>query len=378
MSIKHSFCVLMVLLAICSCGNRGNKGNNGELSEVEILYSKNLKIYDGKGYSIVEIRNPWDTVAVLHRYLLVEDGTVSPEAENATVVVTPVKNVAVYSSVHASIIDLLKEVDAIKGVCEGEYMETKSIKDAMSYGKIVDFGSSMTPNVEMMLKEGVEAIIATPFVNGTYGAAATIGVPIIEGADYMEVHPLGRTEWIKFYSRLFNKKELGDSLFNETCKRYDYLKNMVSSNSDGQSGSCPTVISEYRYGSQWYTPGGRSYIATLYKDAGGDYIFAGDSTAGSLTLSLERLIECGVNADVWLIKYNLAKDLTYEDLKNDFPPCANFKSFKNRRIYGCNTGRVPYYSETPMHPYHLLEDYVMIFHPDMLEDGKLRYFTPLE
>lgn len=99
----------------------------------------------------------------------------------------------------------------------------------MNSGKIADFGSSMTPNVEMMLNTGIENIIATPFVNGTYGAAATIGVPIIEGADYMEVHPLGRVEWIKFYSRLFDKRELGDSLFNSTCKRYNYLKELVLS-----------------------------------------------------------------------------------------------------------------------------------------------------
>ena len=201
MNMKHFFCVLLALFVIASCGG-GNKGGREELSEVEMLYSKELKIYEGKEYTVAEIRNPWDTATVLHRYVLLKDGAVDPKIENATVVVIPIKNIAVYSSVHASIVDLLDEVGSIKGVCEGEYMDSKRVKDAMKDGKIVDFGSSMTPNVEMMLNEGIEAIIATPFVNGTYGAAATIGVPIIEGADYMEMHPLGRTEWIKFYSRL--------------------------------------------------------------------------------------------------------------------------------------------------------------------------------
>lgn len=375
MNIKHFLCVILVLFVIGSCGGRGNTVGGDGLSEVEMLYSKELKIYEGDGYTVAEIRNPWDTVAVLHKYVLLKEGAANPGIENATVVVVPIKNVAVYTSVHASVIELLGEVGSIKGVCEGEYIDSKSVKEEMKSGRIVDFGSSMTPNVEMMLKEGVGAIIATPFVNGSYGAAATIGVPIIEGADYMEAHPLGRAEWIKLYSRLFDKKELGDSLFNETCRRYNYLMGLVSSATDMQN---PTVMSERNYGSQWYAPGGRSYVATLYKDAGGDYILAGDSTSGSLTLSLEKLIEYGVNTDIWLIKYNSAEDLTYEQLKNDFPPCANFKSFKDRKIYGCNTGKVPYYAEMPIHPYHLLEDYIMIFHPNLLENGMLRYFTPLE
>lgn len=375
MNIKHFLCVILGLFVIGSCGGRGNKVGGDGLSEVEMLYSKELKIYEGDGYTVAEIRNPWDTVAVLHKYVLIKEGAANPGIENATVVVVPIRNVAVYTSVHTSVIELLGEVGSIKGVCEGEYIDSKCIKEEMKSGRIVDFGSSMTPNVEMMLKEGVGAIIATPFVNGSYGAAATIGVPIVEGADYMEAHPLGRAEWIKLYSRLFDKKDLGDSIFNETCRRYNYLMGQVSSATGLEN---PTVMSERNYGSQWYAPGGRSYVATLYKDAGGDYIFASDSTSGSLTLSLEKLIEYGVNTDIWLIKYNSADDLTYEQLKNDFPPCANFKSFKNRKIYGCNTGKVPYYEEMPIHPYHLLEDYIVIFHPNLLENGVLRYFTPLE
>lgn len=374
MNMKHFFCVLLALFVIASCGG-GNKGGREELSEVEMLYSKELKIYEGKEYTVAEIRNPWDTATVLHRYVLLKGGAVDPKIENATVVVIPIKNIAVYSSVHASIVDLLDEVGSIKGVCEGEYMDSKRVKDAMKDGKIVDFGSSMTPNVEMMLNEGIEVIIATPFVNGTYGAAATIGVPIIEGADYMEMHPLGRTEWIKFYSRLFDKRRLGDSLFSATCERYNYLKGLVTS---AQRMEKPTIISEKWYGSQWNTAGGRSYISTMYKDAGGDYVFASDSSARGLTLSLESLIEHGVNADVWFVKYNTAKDLTYEDLKNEFPPCANFKSFKERRIYGCNTGKIPYYAEMPLYPHLLLENYITILHPQLLNEGQMRYFTPLE
>ena len=59
-------------------------------------------------------------------------------------------------------------------------------------------------------------MIASPFQNSSYGPVEKIGIPIIEGADYMEAFPLGRTEWIRFYGLLFGKEEMADSIFKET------------------------------------------------------------------------------------------------------------------------------------------------------------------
>lgn len=119
MSIKHFLYLLLVWFAVGSCGSRDNNDGRNGLSEVEMLYSRDLKIYEGDRYTIAEIRNPWDTATVLHRYVLLKDGAADPKIANATVATIPIKNVAVYSAVHASIIDLLDEVGAIRGVCEG-------------------------------------------------------------------------------------------------------------------------------------------------------------------------------------------------------------------------------------------------------------------
>ena len=40
----------------------------------------------------------------------------------------------------------------------------------------------------------------------------------------------------------------------------------------------------------WYVPGGRSYMASLYADAGARYFYAGDSHTGSLPLSFESVL----------------------------------------------------------------------------------------
>ena len=105
-------------------------------------------------------------------------------------------------------------------------------------------------------------------------------------------------------------------------------------------------------------------MGRLYADACGRYVFAGDATSGS--------------RPVWLIKYNRERDLTYADLRADHAGYAEFKAFRERCIYGCNTARVDFYEETPFHPDYLLSDLIQILHPELGGLGGLRYFCKLK
>ena len=89
-------------------------------------------------------------------------------------------------------------------------MDTPAIREGLKAGRIVDMGEATAPNVEMMIDKGAELVIVSPFQNSGYGPVEKLGIPIIEGADYMESLPLGRTEWIRFYGMLFGKEALAD------------------------------------------------------------------------------------------------------------------------------------------------------------------------
>mgnify|MGYP000624006359 CR=1 FL=1 len=91
-----------------------------------------------------------------------------------------------------------------------------------------DLGEATSPNIEKMIEIGAELVIASPFQNSSYGPVEKIGIPIIEGADYMEAFPLGRTEWIRFYGLLFGKEEMADSIFKETEQAYLSLKDLTA------------------------------------------------------------------------------------------------------------------------------------------------------
>ncbi|MCC8153578.1 MAG: ABC transporter substrate-binding protein [Tannerellaceae bacterium] len=366
--------LLFLTLLLFSCGQSGRNLPQGESEGSDSLrYASGFCIERYPDYTLVDVVDPWNREKLLQRYVLVNREKALPAAlPQGTIIRTPVRNVVVYTSVHAAIIDQLGETDKIVGVCEPQYMDTPAIQEGLKSGRIADLGESTAPNVEKIMDIGTELIIASPFQNSGYGQAEKIGVPILEAADYMETLPLGRAEWIRFFALLFDKPEVAKTIFSETETNYLALKELVS----GVEYK-PTVFSERKYGSFWYVSGGDSYTAHFFKDAGADYIFKDLPGGGSIPMSFETVLDEAIHADFWLLKYNLAHEMSYKDLRAEYTPYENFDAFKNRTIFGCNTSIVPYYEEFPLHPDYLLKDLIKIFHPSLLPDYELRYYRPM-
>lgn len=338
-------------------------------------YSSLLQIVKHADYTVVTIRNPWDTLKVLHTYLLADREKPLPEhLPEGTVVRTPLQKSVIYSSVHCSLWSELDELKGIGGVCGLEYIKLPQIQEGCRNGSIVNVGNSMNPDIECIIDLRPDAILLSPFENsGGYGRVGKLNIPIIECADYMETSALGRAEWMRLYGLLLGKEAQADSLFAGIEKEYLTLTQQVKS----QNLKRPTVISEMKNSSAWYIPGGNSTMGRLYQDAGADYVFASLSNSGSVPLAFETVFDRGGNADIWLIKYNQPQDKTYSELERDYAPYARFKAFQDRKVYGCNTNHVPFYEESPFHPELLLKDLIKIFHPELLPDYDLKYFSNL-
>ena len=130
-------------------------------------------------------------------------------------------------------------------------------------------------------------------------------------------------------------------------------------------------------GAAWYVPAAESTIGKLYADAGADYLFSDKKGSGSVRLSFESVYNRAHDADIWLLKYGAASDYTYRSLRAEKESYAQFKAFKKKRIYGCNTLNVPFFDLEPFHPDLLLADVIHIFYPSLLPDHKPVFFTPL-
>lgn len=411
----------LLALAITSCqGGKTVAGDGDGGDTVKMKYAQLLTIvkhggeyaeHDGE-YAEVTIANPWKEGTLLHRYILVPKG----EEGNKTVarlamqrsagarcvtdtVRTPVENSAVFTSPHCQLLYELGCGQAIRGVCDLDYINIPDVKkraaSAGNHGSssaIADCGSSMAPDIERIIAMKPEAILVSPFENsGGYGKLDKLHIPLIEVADYMEASPLGRAEWMKFYGMLFEKSDAkdskagifqskADSLFAKIEKEYLNLKAAARKLPAGLS-----VLTERKTGSVWYVPGGQSTIGILLKDANARYIFSEDQHSGSLAMSPEQILAKAKNIYVWAFKYFGDKPLSRSQLLQEYAGYKSLAAFGSNRIYQVDTSREPYFEITSFHPEVLLREFILLSHPadnarfakydkEIRKLGKLRFY----
>ena len=370
--ILSSCCVILLLFTGYSCRNTSATKQVGE--KVNIKYAEGFDITRYPDYIRVDLRDPWDTTRLLHRYLLVDKKKdLSQSLPDGTLIRTPVDRMVVYSSVHGSMLDELGIAERIVGVCESEYISVPSIRDGIYSGLITDVGNSFSPDVEKIIDLSPEAILVSPFENCSYGRVEKLNISIIECADYMENTPLGRAEWIRLIGLFTGRESQADSLFaaierqyTELCQRVSGIKNR------------PTVIAEKKTGSTWFVPGGNSYMARLFADAGADYFWKDDEHAGSLALSFESVFDKAQSADFWLFKYSAPTDITLRTLASEYSPYSRFIAFEKGLVFGCNLTSNRFFEEVPLHPDLLLKDFILIFHPDLFPGERCRYYHHLQ
>ena len=414
----YIFGALLALLVLTAC--QGGKTTAGEAEEGDTLkmkYAKLLTIvkHGEKGtaslnndaedaeyqYAEVNVANPWKAGTLLHRYILIPKGkegdeTVARLALQRTsgmgcttdTVRTPVERSAVFIAPHCQLMYELGCQQAIRGVCDLDYINIPDVKkraasagNAAAGNSIVDCGSSMAPDIERIIALNPEAILLSPFENsGGYGKLDKLHIPIIEAADYMESSPLGRAEWMKFYGMLFKKdgnapktalaascEPKADSLFAKIEKEYLKLKAEAAGYPKGLS-----ILTERKTGNVWYVPGGQSTIGILLKDANARYIFEDDEHSGSLAMSPEQILAKGKQVDVWAFKYFGGAPLSQAQLLQEYDGYKALAAFNRGNIYQVDTSTVPYFELTSFHPELLLREFIILAHGERF--GKLRFY----
>ena len=362
---------ILLLILFVACSKTGGERTIPTSND----YAQGYAVQKFDGYTVVEVQNPWDTLKVLQRYILVPKNTdLSDEMPKGVVVRTPVESAAVYASLHCGMIKELGKESVITGICDVHYNADNDLKRRVAEGEVVDLGSSFLPDVEKIVSIAPEVIIVSSYKDKGDDKVARLGIPVIEMADYMESVPLARTEWIKFLSMLFDCEYVADSLFRETETQYNNLAMMGR-----DAKNRPTLFCELKTGGVWYQPGGDSYMAQLYYDAGMDYLWGDNSDKGSISLSYEEVFSRGAESDLWIMKYAEEKDKTLKTLKEEFAPYENFASYKNKNVWGVNALKVPFYEEMPLYPHYVLRDLMLIAHPEMFAESETtRYFKKLQ
>lgn len=363
---------ISVVLVLSSCF----RGSNSAIKTLEtqdsvIHAAKLLSMQREAGYTIVTVADPWKG-GVLHRYVLVpRDSVLADHLPEGTLVRTPIQQALVYSSVHTSLLNELGSIGVVRGVVDKQYFIDSVIVHGIAQGSITDCGNSMNPTVEKVIDMQPDAILLSPYQDASYGQIASLDIPIIECADYLEYDPLGRAEWIKFYGELVGKRDEADSLYNNIVAAYNDMKQKAA-NAD----SHPTVVTEMVISGIWNVPGGQSYMARIIHDAGGRYLWPDDKNTGSLPLDFNQVLAVAQNADYWFIKWT--NITTLKDLQGAYDLNKEMDAFKNKRVYVCDTDKTRFFDRIPFHPEVLLREFAAILHPELFPDYKNQLYHHID
>ena len=373
---KLLFISLSITCVLFSCtDNSDNKKNEACVGDDNLMqYTSYIDIKNYKSGYYVNVSCPWNDKSLGEFYLYPDSLELPNELESSTVIRTPVKNVIAYSSTQWSVFLELGEIERVKGILESDYTDNIEIKRLLAEKKIKDVGIETSLKTETAISLRPDVILYTPYstVPKTEIGELT-GAVMFPFADYLENHPLGRAEWLKLIGYLTCREKDTDQWFNDIVTRYDSLKN-ICQNVENR----PTVFSDLPFEGQWYLPGGASYIAQIFHDAGADYIWKDNESTASLPVSAETVLAKAINADFWRIMNSTNTKYSYERLAVENELYTYFKAYKNRDILVCDIRRSGYFEKSEYEPDLLLKDFVFAFHPELIEnDYQPKYFYKL-
>jgi iron complex transport system substrate-binding protein len=345
---------------------------------LRIDYAVGFQVEYKDYFKVITVKQPWKGVKKKFQYLLVPKGKEVPKSyPNALTVRIPVSRIVLLSSTHLPLIERLGLEKNVVGFSNFKYL-TDPFKERAEKGLIKELGPMTSPDLETLISIKPDLVI-------TYGTGdpkkdshskiIEMGIPTAINAEYMESHPLGRFEWIKFVSVFFNKEEKAQEVFGKIKDHYEKLVIQTKLLTNR-----PKVVIGNNIRGIFYAPGGNSYIAKLVEDAGGDYIWLDDQSKGIRQLDLEILVADGSQADFWIC-HSLYDSM--DELLENMPQTKNFKSVIQHKVYSNNRHMKDkdyndYWTRGLSNPDLHLIDLIRIFHPNYALKGEFQWYRQLK
>ena len=303
------------------------------VSEMEKDYAEDFAVfYYEDGYKVL-------TAESGRTYLLVPEGAGIPDElpRGMVVLQAPLDHVYLAAS---SAMALFHAMDALPAIAfsgteaDGWYIEDAA--EAMRSGDIQFAGKYSQPDYEGLLAGGCDVAVESTMILHTpevQEKLETLGIPVLIDESSHESHPLGRTEWIRFYGALLDKEEEADAFFASQKEIVTELEGVESTEKTvayffvNSNGSIVVRKSD-------------DYIPAMIALAGGKYVFSDlqsenpESSSGSVTLSMEEFYARAGDCDYLIYNAAIENPLrSLEDLADKNPVFADFKAVKEGHVY---------------------------------------------
>jgi iron complex transport system substrate-binding protein len=366
----------LLLLLSCTSTNEEQQAKN-TLTKVPLSYAKRFTIKTSADFTVLELHGNKNDSAITASFVLYKHQ--KPDySKEAYYIKTPISRVASMSSIYTTMIAQLKCEDKIIAIDNVDYYNNIFIQEQVKKGSIIELSKGPQIDIE-------KTIALQPDLFLTFGMGSPkddvdkklvqSSMPIAVSIDHLEETPLARAEWIKFFAYFFNKESLADSLFQITEKKYNDLKTLAKT-----STHKPSVLTEIKYGDAWYIPAGKSFIAHLIEDAGGDYFWKEDAKTGSSAQSFETVYAKAKDCDIWINLYNLNSKkelLSYDERYGLFKACKNNQLYNNNKTQNA-LGYSNYWETGITNPDEVLADLIAIFTPTLMPNHEFTFYKKLQ
>lgn len=381
--MKGIFSLLLACCIIFGCRNK-----NIETDLVVPVTSQGIStVTFARGFALkktgpdllLSVRNPWQHASGIEfSYLLSDSAKASSRiSDHFWVIKTPVRKVICLSTTHIGFVDKLGEIKTIRGISGKNLVVNPEIRKGINNNSITDVGYDENLNYELILKINPDVVFVYGVgveITNTVRKLNDLGIPSMLIGEYLEEEPLAKTEWIKVFGACYGKLPEAAHTFDSTVTRYLELKNMAES-----STKRPVVLLGLPWRGNWYVSGSKSYIARLIKDAGANYVWDQLDFNESRPMSLEKIYEKALDADLWL---NTGEALTSNDVLSVDERFGKLPVFIKKSMYNNNnllseTGGNAFYESGVVEPDVILKDLICIFHPQLLPSYRLKYYRKL-
>jgi iron complex transport system substrate-binding protein len=376
-----NFLIFTIVLIGLAC--EGKKSDDSPTpfatATTNLRYASGFTVhYLADSVKLVEVLYPFQGATSGYKYLLVPKHKPVPDHEaDVRVIPIPLSSIVCTSTTHIPLLDYLGETEKLIGFPTTDYISSPATRKLVDAGRVQELGVDKGLNLERIAVLNPDMVMGYAMSSdyGQFKKIEELNVPVVLNAEYLEKHPLGRAEWIKFMAVFFNKEKEADSIFQAIENEYQRVKSLAD-----QTATKPSVLSGIVYGDAWFLPGGQNYAAKLLNDAGCNYLWGDDSSHGFLELSFESVYEKAHDADLWIGvgSFNSLNEIERADLRY-----ARFKPFAKKNVYTSNArtgdkGGSEFLELGYLRPDIILKDLVKIAHPTFLPDYTLYFHKKLE
>jgi len=363
----------LLFFGACQSPNAVEKTNSTQ------SYADNFSIEKFADYQLITIKKPWANATQSLRYALYPRQHPRPKLPpDVLLIAVPVQKIACTSTAQVAMLDFVQQTDKIVALSDGKYIYNQIIFNKLAKGEIIDLGNDQSFSYEKLLTAApdITLVFGLNSESKTAKKLGEMGQNVFYIAEFLETSPLGRAEWVKVVAALLGDEvqQKADILFRDSVEiPYNQIKTQIDKN-----GKKPTVLTGLAYEGIWYVAGGESFLAKLIADAGGDYLYKNQKTAGSVPFAFEKVYAEAQQADIWL---NVSEAQSLDNLKKANALYADFAAFQSKKVFSYHkkvspNGGFDIFESAILRPHLVLADFYQIIHNQSVDN--LHYYQQLE